>query len=124
MSEMNVLKLRRRAKEITYRDRGVLMSTRLKEPDQYVRGWTAYFCLEKRKTLVRELDKWLPRPVRSCFGKWWRLPKTKIQQLLSLGVRQDETLSHSCSCKGPWRMSGSGAIQMVCPSGCWPPGDC
>lgn len=112
VSDANQAKFKRRAQEITRRNRGVSMSSRLKELGQYVRGWTAYFCLEQRKTLFRELDKWLRRRVRACYWKWWRLPKTKIRKLLSLGVRPSEAISHGCSRKGPWRMSGSRAIQM------------
>ena len=115
VSEKNVLKFQRRAKEITRRNRGVAMSARLTELGQYIRGWTAYFCLDQRKTLFHELDKWLRRRVRACYWKWWRLPKTKIRKLLSLGVRKDEAISHGCSRKGPWRMSGSRAIQMGMP---------
>jgi RNA-directed DNA polymerase len=115
VSEKNVLKFQRRCKEITRRNRGVSMSSRLKELAQYVRGWTAYFCLEQRRTLFRELDKWLRRRIRACYWKWWRRPKTKIRKLLSLGVRLDEAISHGCSRKGPWRMSGSRAIQTGMP---------
>jgi RNA-directed DNA polymerase len=112
VSQKNVRKFQRRAKDITRRNRGVSMTARLKELAQYVRGWTAYFCLEQRKTLFRELDKWLRRRIRACYWKWWRLPKTKIRKLLQLGVRSAEAISHGCSRKGPWRMSGSRAIQM------------
>ena len=115
VSEKNVLKFQRRCKEITRRNRGVSMSARLKELAKYVRGWTAYFCLEQRKTLFHELDKWLRRRVRACYWKWWRQPKTKIRKLLALGVRLDEAVSHGCSRKGSWRMSGSRAIQMGMP---------
>jgi len=112
VSQKNVRKFQRRAIDITRRNRGVSMTARLKELAQYVRGWTAYFCLEQRKTLFRELDKWLRRRIRACYWKWWRLPKTKIRKLLQLGVRSAEAISHGCSRKGPWRMSGSRAIQM------------
>ena len=112
MSDTNVLKFQRRVKEITRRNRGVSMSARLQELAKYVRGWVGYFCLDQRKTLFRELDKWLRRRVRACYWKWWRQPKTKIRKLLSLGVRPDEAISHGCSRKGPWRMSGSRALQM------------
>lgn len=115
VSDANQAKFKRRAMEITRRNRGVAMSARLKELGQYVRGWTGYFCLDQRKTLFRELDKWLRRRVRACYWKWWRLPKTKIRKLLSLGIRPSEAISHGCSRKGPWRMSGSRAIQMGMP---------
>ena len=113
VSEKNVLKFQRRAKEITRRKRGVSMSARLQELAKYVRGWTAYFCLEQRKTLFRELDSWLRRRIRACYWKWWRLPKTKIRKLLQLGIRAEEAISHGCARKGPWRMSGSRAVQMA-----------
>ena len=113
MSEKNVLKFQRRAKEITRRNRGVSMSSRLRELGQYVRGWTAYFCLEQRKTLFSELDKWLRRRIRACYWKWWKNPRTRVRHLLSLGVPRHEAVTHGSSRKGPWRMSGSRAIHMA-----------
>jgi len=58
-------------------------------------------------------NKWLRRRVRACYWKWWRKPKTKIRKLLALGVRLDEAVSHGCSRKGPWRMSGSRGFEEV-----------
>lgn len=113
VSEKNVLKFQRRAKEITRRNRGVSMSSRLQELGQYVRGWTAYFCLEQRKTLFKELDKWLRRRIRACYWKWWKNPRTRVRNLLSLGVPKDEAVTHGSSRKGPWRMSESRAIHMA-----------
>ena len=113
VSEKNVLKFHRRAKEITRRNRGVSMSSRLGELGQYVRGWTAYFCLEQRKTLFRELDKWLRRRIRACYWKWWKNPRTRVRNLLSLGVPRHEAVTHGSSRKGPWRMSGSQAVHMA-----------
>ena len=115
-SNENVQKFQRRAKEITRRNRGVSMSARLRELATYVRGWTGYFCLDQRKTLFVELDKWLRRRVRACYWKWWRRTRTKVRKLLSLGVRAEEAISHGCSRKGPWRMSGSRALQMGMPN--------
>ena len=77
-----------------------------------LRGWMGYFCLEQRKTLFCELDKWLRRRVRACYWKWWRLPRTRIRKLLQLGVRREEAVTHGLSRKGLWRMSRSRAIQM------------
>ncbi len=94
VSDANQKKFKRRALEITRRNRGVAISARLKELGQYVRGWTGYFCLEQRKTLFRELDKWLRRRVRACYWKSWRLPNTKVRKLLQLGVRSEEAIGH------------------------------
>jgi len=62
------------------------------------------------------LEKQESRQEPALLGrKWWRQPKTKIRKLLALGVRLDEAVSHGCSRKGSWRMSGSRVIQMGMP---------
>jgi len=63
---------RDRSPEILNRNRGISMTQRLKELRQYVRGWMGYFALEQRKSLSRELDKWLRRRLRACYWKQWR----------------------------------------------------
>ena len=113
VSEKNVLKFQRRCQEITRRNRGVSMSSRLKELREYVRGWMGYFYLEHRKMMFRNLDKWLRRRIRACYWKWWRLAKTRIRKLLQLGISRDEALNHAYSRKGAWRMSSSRAVHMA-----------
>jgi len=115
VSAANQAKFKRRVQEITRRNRGVAMSGRLTELGRYVRGWIGYFGLEHRKTMFRQLDKWLRRRIRACYWKSWRLAKTRLRKLRELGISRDEALNHSYSRKGPWRMSASRAIQMAMP---------
>ncbi|MFY9253837.1 MAG: group II intron maturase-specific domain-containing protein [Fuerstiella sp.] len=115
VSAANQAKFKRRVQEITRRNRGVPMSGRLTELGRYVRGWMGYFGLEHRKTMFRQLDKWLRRRIRACYWKSWRLAKTRLRKLRELGISRDEALNHSYSRKGPWRISASRAIQMALP---------
>ena len=85
--------------------------SRLNELRLYLRGWIDYFILEQRKSLARELDKWLRRRVRACYWKTWRLPRTRVRKLKSFGVPHDEAMSYGNSRKGPWRMSMVSAVQ-------------
>ena len=75
--------------------------------------WMGYFALEQRKTLSRDLDKWLRRRLRACYWKQWRKPIARVRKLRSFGIRAEESYSHGNSRKGPWRMSGTLAVQMA-----------
>ena len=89
------------------------MTQRLQELRQYVRGWMGYFALEQRKSLSRDLDKWLRRRLRACYWKQWRKPIARVRKLRSFGIRVEESYSHGNSRKGPWRMSATLAVQMA-----------
>jgi len=56
------------------------------------------------------LDKWVRRRIRSCYWRQWRRVRTRIQNLLKLGIRKDEAVTHGVSSKGPWVMSSSQAV--------------
>ena len=72
-----------------------------------------YFAIEQRKTLSRELDKWLRRRLRACYWKQWRKPIARVRKLRQLGIPAKEAYSHGNSRKGPWRMSMTQAVQMA-----------
>ena len=111
VSAKSLTRFKRRVREITGRSRGISMTARLKELRQYLRGWIDYFILEQRKSLTRELDKWIRRRVRACYWKTWRLPRTRVRKLKALGVSHNEAMSFGNSRKGPWRLSTMSAVQ-------------
>jgi hypothetical protein len=86
VSPKNVVKFKDRVREITRRTRGISMKTRLRELGDYLRGWTGYFAIVPIKSFFVELDKWVRRRVRSCYWKQWRKPRTRIRNLLALGL--------------------------------------
>ena len=83
----------------------ISMQTRLNEFLSFARGWLAYFKLAQIKTTFRDLDKWLRRRVRACYLKQWRESKTRLKQLIKLGVSKRAALGAAKSGKGPWRLS-------------------
>lgn len=113
VSEKSLKKFKDRSAEILNRNRGISMSSRLKELRQYLQGWVAYFASEQRKTLSRDLDKRLRRRLRACYWKQWGRPSTRVRKLRSLGVRAEEAYSHGNSRKGPWRMSKTYAVHQA-----------
>lgn len=115
VSAKSLRKFDQQLRELTRRNRGMSMSRRLRELSRYLRGWLGYFALEQRKTLFHELDKRVRRRVRACYWKTWRLPRTRVRKLLTLGIRVEDAVSHGQSRKKVWRMSGSRAAQMAMP---------
>ena len=78
-------KMRRRLKELTGRSNGMGYAKRKKELRLYIKGWVNYYHLATMKRLTEETDEWLRRRLRMCIWKSWKLPKTRIKNLIKCG---------------------------------------
>jgi RNA-directed DNA polymerase len=110
VSQKNIAKFKDRTRELTRRTRGVSMRQRLTELTRYLRGWLGHFRIVPIVSFFRDLDKWIRRRLRACYWKQWKNKRTRIANLRSLGIREDEAVTHGCSSKGPWVMSSSRAV--------------
>jgi RNA-directed DNA polymerase len=88
------------------------MDYRFKKLTQYIRGWMNYFGISEYYRPIPELDHWLHRRVRMCYWKQWRLCRTKVKNLLSVGVSLKAAISVGMSRKGPWRLARTLATQV------------
>lgn len=113
VSPKKIKKFKDRVREITRRNRGVSIQARLVELRRYLQGWVGYFRIVPLKTFYEDLDKWIRRRIRACFWRQWRRPRTRVRNLLKLGVPKGEALKHGSSSKGPWVMSSSKAVHMA-----------
>lgn len=113
VSRKKITKFKDRVREITRRNRGVSMQSRLIELRRYLQGWVGYFRLVPLKTFYEDLDQWIRRRVRACFWRQWRRPRTRVRNLLQRGVPKLQALTHGSSSKGPWVMSSSKAVHMA-----------
>ncbi|GAA4469525.1 group II intron reverse transcriptase/maturase [Novipirellula rosea] len=102
---------KRRVSEIFRRNRGVSMKKRFAEFRSYAIGWLGYFQLDQVKTTFSTLDKWLRRRVRACYWKQWKKSKTRLRNLMSLGLSYREARPFAFSGKGPWRLSKTSGVQ-------------
>jgi RNA-directed DNA polymerase len=84
--EKNIRKWRRLIRELTGRSRGISMTQRLAELRRSVQGWTGYFALAPQRRLFDKFDQWIRRRVRICLWKRWRSVRTRVRNLLDLGV--------------------------------------
>ncbi len=52
----------------------------------FIRGWLGYFGIASMKTTMQEWDGWLRRRIRMYIWKQWKKPRTRVQNLMKLGV--------------------------------------
>ncbi len=111
-SERAFQEFKRRIKRYTGRSWGVSMAYRLKKLAQYVRGWMNYFGISEYYRPIPELDHWLRRRIRMCYWKQWRKCRTKVRNLLKLGVPLKAAIAVGMSRKSFWRLSKTYATQL------------
>jgi len=107
---------KRRIKELTGRSRGISMQRRLTDLNRYLRGWIGYFGLARQLDDIADLDGWIRRRIRTCYWKQWRHTRTKIRNLVRLGVDLNMAIKHAISRKRYWRMSRTPATRYAMPN--------
>ena len=83
------------------------MEYRIQRLNQYLTGWCGYFALADTKSVFSQLDGWIRRRLRMCLWKEWKKPRTKIRNLIRLGVPAWKAYEWGNSRKGYWRISNS-----------------
>ena len=116
VSPKKLKSFKRRIKELTGRSRGISMTRRLTDLNRYVRGWIGYFGLARQFDEFVNLDGWIRRRVRMCYWKQWRYARTKVRNLVQLGVNLDWAIKHATSRKKYWRMSRTPALRTAMPN--------
>ena len=81
------------------------MGKRITKTKQVIRGWVNYYYLAEMKKFLFELDAWFRRRIRMVFLKRWKRAKTKIKNLMKLGLDVDSAKRIGYSRKGYWRLS-------------------
>lgn len=104
-------KFKSRLKELTGRSWFVSMDYRLSELRLYLRGWMNYYGISESYKAIPLLDSWLRRRVRMCYWKQWPKTRTRVKNLLKLGVSLNAAIDVGKSRKGPWKLSRTLATQ-------------
>ena len=60
-----------------------------------------------------ELDHWIRRRVRMAYWRQWRKPRTKVRNLMRLGVHVQAAVACGITSKGPWRSSKTPGINQA-----------
>ncbi len=103
----SVARMKARIKELTSRSNGWGNDRRKEALSQYIKGWVQYFKLADMKKLLIKVDEWYRRRLRMVIWKQWKRIKTKIANLVKLGVKKQKAYEWANTRKGYWHIAGS-----------------
>lgn len=103
----SIAKMKAKIKELTSRSNGWGNERRKEALRQYVTGWLNYFCLADMKNLLERIDEWFRRRLRSLIWKQWKRIKTKLRNLIKLGIPKQKAWEYANTRKGSWRTADS-----------------
>ncbi len=107
ISKPSLQRVKARIREITSRKIPIPMEMRIRELNQYLTGWCGYYALVDTPNTFKQLDEWIRRRLRMCIWKQWKLPRTKVRKLISLGVSKDKAYEWGNTRKKYWRIACS-----------------
>jgi len=111
----SLLRFRRRVRELTARDRGRSLAAVVGELNSLLRGWGGYFAPGLRETLAETLDHWIRRRLRAYVWTQWKLPRTRVSNLIERGVARHWATAVGNTRKGAWRLSKNGTVCAALP---------
>jgi RNA-directed DNA polymerase len=110
-----LLRCKQKIRELTRRTRGISLEQMRKELAAYLRGWKSYFGFCQTPSLLKALDEWIRRRLRSMIWKQWKRGKQRYAQLRHLGIGRDLAAQTAGSPHGPWHLANSPALCIALP---------
>ena len=106
-------KMKSKLKELSSRRSVQSIRPSLEKIKVYMRGWLNYYGIADMKKRIEELNKWLYHRIRMCIWKQWKKPKTKVKNLLKMGVPKDLAWQAGNSRRGNWFTTQTVAVNMA-----------
>jgi len=102
-----------RVRGLTRRTGGRSISQVAKELSCYLIGWRGYFGFCETPSVLRELDQWTRRRLRTIVWKQWKHGRARYKKLRRRGVGRVLAAKTAGSPHGPWRLSKSPALHIA-----------
>ena len=102
-----------KVRELTSRRRSMSLAERIHELNQYLRGWMGYFKLAETRSIFEQLDGWIRRRLRMCLLKQWKRGRTRVRELMALGILREEAAKIGGSRKGYWRLTQAPQVKIA-----------
>ena len=104
-------KARKKLILLTKRNRGRNVRKVMAEVKIFIRGWLGYFHVAEMKRNMQSWDEWLRRRIRMYIWKQWKKPRTRVQNLLKLGIPEWAACICGNSRKGYWRVADTTTLK-------------
>ena len=111
-----LIRFKQRVRELTARNQGRALRDVIERLAVYLRGWRSYFGFCETPSVLRSLDEWIRRRLRSLVWKQWKRGRRRYAQLVRRGVEPDLAVQTAGSAHGPWRIAASPALHLALPT--------
>src|SRR5246500_5373711 len=111
-----IARFKEQVREQTRRTRDSSLRQMVKEIATYLRGWLGYFGDCQTPSVLRSLETWSRRRLRSVVWKQWKRGRTRFRELRKRGVSKDLAAKTAGSPHGPWRLANSPALAIALPN--------
>jgi hypothetical protein len=114
-----IKRLKDQLRMLTRRSWSVSMEHRIGRLNRLITGWTAYFRLAQRVSVLGKLDGWLRRRLRQVRWKEWKTTAAKRHNLRIRGISESEARKWAGVSRRYWRVAGSQILQVSLPNPYW-----
>ncbi|MDM5229801.1 group II intron reverse transcriptase/maturase [Lysinibacillus pakistanensis] len=119
IAKESIKRMKNKIRELTARKKPFPMEYRIQQLNQYLIGWCGYFALADTKSVFESLDGWIRRRLRMCLWKNWKKPRTKVRNLIRLGVPDWKAYEWGNTRKSYWRISKSPILHRTLGNSYW-----
>ncbi len=103
----SVAKMKEKIKFLTSSSNGWGNARRKTNLEMYIRGWVNYYKLADMKSILLKIDEWYRRRLRMVIWKQWKRVRTRLRNLIKLGIPKYKAWQFANTRKGYWRISNS-----------------
>ena len=104
-------KAEQKLRKLTSRSQGRNVRVVMHKVKVYMTGWLTYFGIASMKNVIEKWDKWLRRRLRMYIWKQWKKPKTRVANLMKLGLPEWRACEVAYSRKAYWRSAKHASVQ-------------
>jgi len=116
IARQSLERFKNRVRQITNRNHSKSFEKRVAELSTYLSGWSGYFGYCETPKVLRDLDSWIRRRLRSVLWKQWKVYRRRRAELIKRGVRQDLAHTTAWSSKGPWNVCHTPGVRSALPN--------
>ena len=95
-------KFKSKLKDLSSRKSAQSIKPSLEKIKVYARGWLNYYGIASMKNNIDAINGWLYHRIRMCIWKQWKKPRTKMRNLMKLGIPKYYAHMAANSRRGHW----------------------
>lgn len=116
IAPQSVQRLKGKLRPILRQGRGRNLARVVRDLNEVVRGWVAYFRMSEVKASFEQLDEWIRRKLRCILWRQWKRPRTRFKELCRRGLDRVRAAVSAYNGHGPWWNAGASHMNHAVPT--------